>query len=191
MFIGLPCPPGAALGLAVIVAALPARDWRCVAPVQRHLTLCFLGEQPEALVAGLTLALRAATAALGAFRLDLAGLGAFPAVARPETVWTGCAGPGVAALRQLAARVEAATAPLGLPAEARAFRPHLTLARRRREGDRRAATALIQGLCATWAGHRWGTVEVTEIVVFRSDLGPPGVRYTPVSRVPLASPPVQ
>ncbi|MGH9378784.1 MAG: RNA 2',3'-cyclic phosphodiesterase, partial [Terriglobia bacterium] len=91
-----------------------------------HLTLKFLGEITEAkvqqVIAGLT--------PLGDFpsiALEVRGFDCFPDFRRPRVFWAGVVAPP--ALRDLAARIEAAMAKLGFPSEARSFSPHLTLAR--------------------------------------------------------------
>lgn len=185
-FIALPFPATAVAGLAPVVAALPQHDWRPVAAEQRHITLRFLGEQPESLTQALVTELGPRLLHVPAFQLQCTGLGAFPAAARPEVLWAGCVGPGVPALLQVAAAVDAGLAALGLRPEERAFRPHLTLARRRREADLRRASTLAHALCAAHAGRQWGVVEVVALTVFRSELGPGGARYTPLARLPLA-----
>src|SRR3989440_119698 len=72
-------------------------------------------------------------AAAGARPLPLAleGFGVFPDFRRPRVVWAGIAPePGLEILQH---RVEQEFAPLGFPAEARPFRPHVTLGRAQRE----------------------------------------------------------
>jgi len=186
-FLALPCPPEAFPELAGVLAELPARDWRLVAVGQRHLTLRFLGEQPEGRLRAVVERLGPGLARWRAFRLEFAGLGVFPAVARPEVLWAGCTGDGAAALRALAAEVEAGLAALGLPPEPRRFQPHLTLARRRAEAAPARAAATARAVCSAGAGRRWGAVDVSAAVLFRSDLGPAGARHTPLARLSLAS----
>ncbi len=64
----------------------------------------------------------------GAFDITLAGAGAFPAGRRPRTLWLGIA-RGAEELAALVRGLDGPLAPLGWPADARPFRPHLTVAR--------------------------------------------------------------
>ena len=87
-----------------------------------HLTLHFLGEQPEAAVETLSDILLQAPR--DAFSLALAGLGSF---ARTGVLWAGLT-PAPALIR-LQRQLGTALRQAGFPVEARAFRPHLTLVR--------------------------------------------------------------
>ena len=63
--------------------------------------------------------------------LQIGGFGVFPDYHRPRVLWAGVtADPGLELLQH---EVEQAFAPLGFPTEARAFRPHVTLARAGRD----------------------------------------------------------
>jgi 2'-5' RNA ligase len=181
------------------VAALLARcratgaDVAWSRPDALHVTLTFLGSvEPERLARlGARLADVAATQA--PFALALRGVGAFPSLAHPSVLWIGVDAP---ALVTLAAAVNGAAAAEGFAAEARAFRPHLTLGRVRR-GDRRhrrgsdrerdtvpaALRTLLDGAHAT----SFGRVDVAEMILFRSDLGAGGARHTALGRYPLSA----
>ena len=187
-FIALPCPPAATAGLDEVLAQLPGRDWRPVPAEQRHITVRFLGEQPEGLALRLRETLGPAVRGLAGFPLEFAGLGAFPGAGRPDVLWAGCSGPGVPALQVLSGVIESGLAQLGVPPDPRAFRPHLTVARRRPAADRREAARCVQTLCARYGARVWGAAAAAEVVVFRSDLGQGGARHTPLVRMALAPP---
>lgn len=92
---------------------------RFTAPHKIHLTLAFLGNGLEPDEADRTTG--AAAPGDGPLQLTLGGIGAFPGLARPKTIWLGVSGDG---LSGLAGRVGAA---FGLdPAP---FAGHVTLAR--------------------------------------------------------------
>ncbi|WP_306044540.1 2'-5' RNA ligase family protein, partial [Streptomyces acidiscabies] len=93
--------------------------------------------------------------------------------------WAGAAG-GVAALRLLADRAEAAGLKAGVEMEHRRYKPHLTLARSR-EGV--AAEAYVEAL-DRFSGRGW---RVGELALVRSELPRSGVtgerpRYEVVGR---------
>lgn len=125
--------------------------WRATAPLRDlglparwvradglHLTLKFLGDVAPEREGELVAALRRAAAGspgahpgAGVLTLRLRGFGAFPDVTRPRVVWVGIEGDS--ALELLQHRVEREFEPLGFPTEQRPFRPHLTLARAKRD----------------------------------------------------------
>ncbi|MGH7645253.1 MAG: RNA 2',3'-cyclic phosphodiesterase [Gemmatimonadales bacterium] len=183
LFVALNLPE--AVRQALWAAAAPARDLdlplRWVRPDGIHLTLKFLGETADQRAPELRSALArvagdsgGASAPARPLAVALGGFGAFPDVERPRVVWAGVAGDP--ALELLQHGLEREFAPLGFPTEARAFRPHVTLARATR--DARPADFARAGLDAVL-----GTLEFAETVVIetldlmRSELGRDGAVY--------------
>jgi 2'-5' RNA ligase len=160
----------------------PLHGVRWIPEAQLHFTLKFLGDVEE----GRVDAARAATrrAARGEpFRLALEGLGAFPPRGGARVLWAGC-GEGAAALSALAARVEEAFAAEGFPRDERPFSPHLTLARvKDPDAGRRLARAL-----PSVPPEPFGAVDVSSVVLFRSELGPRGADHTELLRAAIESP---
>ena len=171
-------PPAAEI--AALAAAVHATDGRLrwVPEDQWHVTLAFYGEVADAVVADLTTRLERAAARTPPFTLQLAGVGTFPKQARKaRTLWTGVAGE-VDVLARLAERCAAAGRRAGLAMEERAFRPHLTLARARREVvDLRERVDDL----AAYAGTPW---QVTSLRLVHSTLGPQ-VRHATLAALPL------
>lgn len=147
-----------------------------------HLTLKFYGDVEEAAIPALIEALEQAARAVEPFPVAIAGGGAFPSPGRARVLWLGVEDPA-AALPRLATAVEAASSPLGYPAEDRPYTPHLTVGRARGPVIRDAAAALER-----LRPRRFGQTEVRELVLFRSDLSPSGPSYTPLARLPLGAP---
>lgn len=143
-----------------------------------HVTLQFLGHQPEERLAAATEALHAATAVTAPFEVTLHGIGAFPGLERPRILWVGLA-LGALEVRALQERVAVALAREGFPREDRAWHPHLTIGRvyDERRWRREAGPALRQGL-AQAATTGFGTARVAEVALMQSDLSPRGARYT-------------
>src|SRR3989449_1353826 len=112
-------------------------------PEAIHLTLKFLGDIQEAQVDALREILLKAAASARPFTLEARGLGAFPNPRAPREIWLGLHGKSedMAELQRLQAAVEDGAAALGFAKEARAFTPHLTLARIRDRGGAGAAGA--------------------------------------------------
>jgi 2'-5' RNA ligase len=133
--------------------------------------LRFLGEVGADRDASARDAWRRAAAAHPAVRLRVGGLGVFPANGRPRVLWAGVEeiSPG-GALVSLASALEGAARAVGFEPEERPFRAHLTLARAARDGR---ATRRPEGnpLVAS-------ELLADEVVLFRSELGPGGARYS-------------
>lgn len=147
-----------------------------------HFTLAFMGEVDDGLVPELGERLERAARRSEAFSLRLRGGGHFGG----RALWAGAAG-GIAELRRLAERADAAARRTGLPMEEhRTYRPHLTLARTRTETDLRAYATALDG----FEGTPW---EVRELALVRSRLPVAGVpgeqpRYETLLRCPTAKP---
>ena len=110
------------------------------------------------------------------FELGLGPAGLFPSARRPRVVALEVVPEEP--LAGLAVAVERGVVAAGFPAEPRRFRAHLTLGRVR--GRRFPPTQELAPAPAPFA--------VREAVLFRSELGRGGSRYTPLERIPLAEP---
>lgn len=158
-----------------------------VPPHNLHLTLRFLGDQTEEQLADLVPALEEAASGVPAFTLGLKGMGAFPGVEHPRTLWVGVS-EGVQEVQRLQARVAEALARRDVPIEARAWEAHVTIGRvadekrRRREGMPELRSAVMRG-----ATTPFGSMPVASIALMRSDLYTSGPRYTGIASVPLSS----
>lgn len=151
----------------------PAFRW--VAPDALHITLRFLGHLDAAVLEGVAAALGQVQRAT--FQIALDGIGTFGSRVAPRVVWIGV-GEGRAECGVLAQQVEAACRAAGLDADPRGFRPHVTLARARSDGERLPSLPPSPSL-APW------TVE--EFVLYESRLRREP-RYVALSRYSLAPP---
>jgi RNA 2',3'-cyclic 3'-phosphodiesterase len=150
--------------------AAPGLAW--VDEPRLHLTLKFLGEQPETAVAPLADALDRVAARHRAFAVEVEEVGAFPNFRRARVVWMGV--HREPRLELLHHDVEVACEQLGFALEGRAFRPHLTLARvrdRATEPELRALSRASRRI--TFAA----TTEVRSIDLMQSVAGSGGSRY--------------
>lgn len=129
LFLALNLIPEVRLRVHAATAALrtAAPDVRWVDESKLHLTLKFLGEQPEALVAPLSAALDEAAGQSRELDLQFGAIGAFPNFRHPRVVWLGVAPDPK--LELLHHDVEIACDGLGLGVDGRPFRPHVTLGR--------------------------------------------------------------
>jgi 2'-5' RNA ligase len=150
-----------------------------------HLTLRFLGDIQETQVDGLREILHKAAAPARPFTLEARGLGAFPNPRAPRVIWLGLHGSSddMAELQRLQAAVEDGVTSLGFPKEARAFTPHLTLARIR---DRVEAGAL-EPVLAAQQNRVVGGFAASSVELIKSELHPSGAVYTTLVEVPFAA----
>jgi 2'-5' RNA ligase len=115
--------------IAPLRAAWPGLNW--TRPQSWHVTLAFLGEVEEPVVATLAARLEAAAGRRrAALDLWIGGGGAFPSVVRGRVLWTGIRGDRQE-LGKIAGAVIRGAARAGAPAPdgERRYRPHITLAR--------------------------------------------------------------
>lgn len=152
-------------------------------PDQWHVTLKFLGETAEARVPDLSAAVARAAAASPPFDVHVGGIGSFPGGSKPRVIWMRVEDEQ-GLLDRLVGQLEREISPMGFPPESRSFRAHITLGRVR---SPQGVKALLQSL-REQASADAGSVKAQEIVLFRSDLGPGGAKYTALARAPLGAP---
>jgi 2'-5' RNA ligase len=146
-----------------------------------HITLNFLGDVTDEVLAQVCRRAEEAVVIIEPFQMALRRVGAFPSPVRPRVVWVGVEA-GAGEMVRLQAALETALKPLGFVGEQRTFVPHLTIGRVRSSG---AEAARIAGGIVAEEGFDAGMSEVFEAIVFASDLRPGGPRYTPLARLPL------
>jgi 2'-5' RNA ligase len=177
LFLALDPPEEARAALAAWRAELCAGrdDLRLPAAATLHVTLVFLGWQPEKAVEAIAEQASAAVAGHGPVELAPAGVEPVPP-RRPRLFALDLADPG-GACAALQADAERALAEGGWHRpERRAFWPHVTLARVKR--DRRAAPLEP-------AGPLPAAFRAADVVLYRSILEPAGARYEALARVRL------
>jgi len=158
----------------------PRISW--VKPENLHITLKFLGETPESKLDELQLVVSQAVSEFSPFVITLRGFGVFPDTRAPRTLWIGLDGEEEV-LRDLAARIESAVEPLGFPPEGKPFRPHLTLARIKK--DHREIGKAIEKAGILADPFIFGRLLVEQVSFLKSDLRPSGSVYTKLWAVPL------
>jgi 2'-5' RNA ligase len=159
---------------------VPDAAW--VAEDHLHLTLKFLGEQPESLVPPLTAAMSEVAQRHWPVPMELRGVGAFPNLRRPRILWIGIV--PAPKLELLQHDVESGCALLGVEVEGKPFRPHLTIGRLRGTEDREALRALARA--ARGIRFREQTI-ISAIDLMQSTLTAAGPRYERLAQAPLRS----
>jgi RNA 2',3'-cyclic 3'-phosphodiesterase len=154
------------------------RDYRWVDPSLIHLTLAFLGEQPEAALPALEAIAAEAARAVGPFELRLGQVGSFGPKRAPRVLWVGLEGD-LDALGRLHAALAAGLRHGGYPVEDRPFAPHITLARRRESAGRDP----LPGWPPSSPPAR--TFRVAALSLMHSRLGHGGPRYAALAHAAL------
>jgi RNA 2',3'-cyclic 3'-phosphodiesterase len=173
LFIGVPVPEKTRLSLMrQIPSPLPGKPTRAE---NWHFTLRFLGSTEPAMRDRLIETLRG-TRFGNAFDIEFDTMGAFPNPRRARVVWVGV-GNGHEALERIAEKAESAARAAGFDAEARKFTAHLTISRMKQP---ESAAALLAK-----SGRINATMQVTEVVLYRSELGGQHSRYAVVAAFPL------
>ena len=167
-----------------------APDARWMKPESLHVTLKFIGEQPDSAIDPIKRAL--ATVATGTPEICFRHYGFFPTVKSARVFWIGMeASPQLAAL---ATAIDDQTAALGIPREDRPFSPHLTLARgaggsgsprrSKQDGPNRVFQRLQEKLAAL-PTPEFGTMTPCDFFLYQSRLSPKGSTYTKLARFDL------
>ena len=146
--------------------------------VNLHYTLKFLGDVPAEQSREICIAVQEAVAPFSPFEIVAGGVGAFPSVSHPRTVWLGVT-EGAEPMELLFQAVERLLQPLGMPREHRRFTPHVTLGRVRDSSP--SATQELADLLKKHAAFEAGAMTVDSVTVFSSTLGRDGPTYNALS----------
>ena len=136
-----------------------------------HVTLKFVGEVSDAKLGEIQMSLSSLSTP-EPFALTFAGIGFFPDTRKPRSFWIGV--KDWKPLEDLAVTLDHSMEPLGIKRESRSYSPHLTLARSK--GSPKELMGLT-GLIHSETEPRFGAMNVTEFVLFRSQLGKGGTKY--------------
>jgi 2'-5' RNA ligase len=118
-------------------------------------------------------------AAFTPFEIGIGNTGAFPKHGTPRVLWIGV-DDHTGRLAELQTKLEDECSDLGFEKEARAFSPHLTLARLRKPQGAQALARAHKEM-----GFVPTEVSVKKLLVIRSELSSQGSKYTAISRHPL------
>ena len=177
-FIAIPVPTAGIQALDDAVKRLDSdlgRSVRWVRPESIHLTLKFMGDIQAEMAERVLDALPPVAARFSPIGLSISGMGVFPNPRRPRVLWAGVHGD-LETLAALQLAIDEAVGKLGLPKEQRAFSPHLTLGRVRRdvpEGQlRRIGQVVADG---ELSGAPSWTADTVNLM--RTELDPTGSRH--------------
>ncbi len=171
LFVALELPPPVRDVLLAAQGGVAGARWQ--RDEQLHLTLRFIGEVDRHQAQDIAAALSAVN--IQRFTLSLGQPGIFDRRGRIDNLWVGVTPQ--AEVTALARRVDAALVRAGLPPEARAFVPHITMAR-----FSRIAGPLDGFPSAPLPATPW---EVTGFALWESSLGHDGADYAVMERYTL------
>lgn len=167
-----------------------APEARWMKPESMHITLKFIGEQPDAAWESIRQSLEKIM--LSPTDIGFRGYGFFPAPKSARVFWVGIeAGPDLSAL---ALEVDRNLSALGIPKEARPFNPHLTLARsaggsgspeRAKKDGRNSTFRPLQEKLAALPPPEFGTMTAREFFLYQSRLSPKGSTYSKLAKFTL------
>lgn len=167
-----------------------APNARWINPESLHITLKFIGEQPDAKETQIEAALEKI---LGVrLSLSVRGCGFFPTGKSARVFWAGI--EAAPELGKLATDIKTALEPLGVEREKRAYSPHLTLARvgggsgapAHQRGDKpNRVFAQVQERLTQVTAPEFGTMSASEFFLYRSQLSSQGAKYSKLARFPL------
>ncbi len=148
-------------------------------PDQFHLTLKFLGEQPESQIESIRNVLLRAAGTTPAFTIRLERTGCFPDSGSVRVVWVG-PNERSQSLLCVAQDIETFSSEIGIAKEKRTFSEHFTIGRVKMDSShgklRELVLAEAFGLCVQ---------KVKELVLYQSVLKPSGAEYNVITRQPL------
>jgi 2'-5' RNA ligase len=168
---------------AIAEVVEPLRELRSgvrrVRSANLHLTLRFLGDAVERnQLMALDKSLKEIAMQTAPFLLIARGTGAFPNLDRPRTIWIGLVSED---LIRLARQVEDAVAKAGFAPEGRPYSPHLTIGRvRDLHGWQRIRRMLRES-----STQNFGSVLISEMILYRSILGGEASQYDALAQYPL------
>ena len=160
----------------------PASKIRFVDRPSLHVTLKFLGDVGDDVLADVCELAADVAAMIQPFEFDITGLQCVPPAGALRMLWAGVADP-TGRMQELFAELDDAMGSLGFKQEHRAFRPHITMGRVKYcpnpDTIRKAASPL--------ANEYFGSQHCSELVAYTSMLTPSGPVYTPMSTAPLGN----
>lgn len=169
-----------------------APDARWVKPESLHITLKFIGEQPESTLDSIKGAM--SEVQIRGAEIHFRGYGFFPTVNAARAFWIGM--ESGLELRALAGAIDDKMPSLGISKEERAFSPHLTLARgpgnrssgsphRRKEDRPNRVFQILQKKLAALPTPEFGTMSPREFFLYQSQLSQKGSTYTKLAKFAL------
>lgn len=173
-FLAIPLPQSLENELALLIQELRAQSdqIRWARPENLHITLHFFGDITHEILEKATASMLSITGSQKPFRVEVAGLGAFPDLKRPRVIWLGLRPQNQ--LRQLYLSCQKALSTAGIVSTIRPYTPHLTIGRVRNPRHIVTQASRIIG------DSLIGTMTVDRLILFESRLKPGGAEHRPL-----------
>lgn len=147
-----------------------------------HLTLKFLGEIREDILPDIQSIMTHALQGRDAFKISIGRLGMYPNHNNPRVVWLGVSAEET--LFTIQRKLDLALQDASIPSEKRAYSPHLTIARLRRDTDSTTIRLVGETLSQIKVDSP-GSFFVRQIRLYQSQLTSAGPIYFPLLTFPL------
>mgnify|MGYP001567170522 FL=1 len=147
-----------------------------------HLTLKFLGNVAPDKIPSVIETFQSTFKNFPSFTVELADLGAFPRVDKPQILWVGLK-EETSVLQNIADSVENNFTPLGFSKEASAFEPHITIGRLRSNKN----TSLLSDKLRNYTFPSGIRQEMTCATLYKSVLSSQGPSYEELARMELTA----
>ena len=154
-------------------------DIKWVTPENIHITIQFLGETEESLIAAIKESLEKILAPHRPFCIKIADTGCFPDGRRPRIIWVGM--EESQNLIHLYKDIANEMTRFGYQKEERAFTPHITIGRVK---SQRNMGELLKRL-DEFKGRSIAGFEVQKITLMKSELKPSGAKYYSLAEIPF------
>ena len=157
-------------------------DVRWVEPGNFHLTVKFIGDQPDTLLPEIEAVCADVAGTTAGFGFAVRGAGAFPKRGPLKTIWVGLSGEGVDAWKALTLRAQEPLAAFGVAREG-GLVPHITL------GRVKSGTGMdnLRAALAAEATADCGAQAARQITLMKSMLDPRGAIHTPLRHFELGT----
>lgn len=173
LFVAIRPPASIRAALIAIMGGVAGARWQNDA--QLHLTLRFIGDVDGRLGDDVVAAL--GSIVMRPFDIALHGIGSFDDRGRPNALWAGVTPHDD--LARLHRKVDQACVRAGLAPESRAYLPHITIARLKRD------SGAIDGFANAHGGLVSPSFPVESFALYESHLGSDGARYEIIEAFPL------
>ncbi len=145
-----------------------------------HLTLKFIGEISTDKISHVKALMAEALHSSTVFTLEVKGLGLYPNAKKPRVIWLGIEHDLV--LVDIHKRLDHALAQAQIKPDTRAFSPHLTIARVRRNAHP-DQVRIIGETISQFKISSLGISQIEHIRLYQSELNPQGPTYSPLMTI--------
>lgn len=161
---------------------LPGGAIRWVSTDKMHLTIKFIGEIPKNKIDRVKDLMTNILSDQHSFNIGIQNMGTYPHINNPRVIWLGITQG--APLLEIHKKLDEALTDLKVRSDRRKYSPHMTLARVRRDTDRDTVRE-IGDILSQFKVDSLGTITISEITLYKSNLTSQGPEYTPLHVVSL------